>query len=226
MQKILYVKPERNRSSIPLLGKQLHLVEVTGVSAPEGDESIAIYPFKDSEGNEVELPSSSYYAFGYYTEDNMEDSHIFKDLDSFGELFDLNSTDTEILTKFIMDTAYQLKLVVVPTANGIVVVNGLINEMAKQGCSIEELENMKGQNRDVALGMSGAGAATLLGEIVKTGMGRYNKINLDDKVQDIVDIIKSCKFIDDNGDCKPVTLTGVESIMKRVKDKLFISSND
>lgn len=224
MQKILSVKTENSRNAIPLMGKHLCLVEVTGFSMPEGGETLAVYPFKDENGDGASLPSTL-YSFGYYY-DNEEEIHLFQDLDSFGALFDMTKTDRDILADHIINTAHQLKLSIVPMDGGLVIVNEIVNQMAKQGCSVEELEKLKNQNRDVALGVSGAGAATLLGEIVKTGMGRFNKVNLDDKVQDIINIIKACRFIDDNGNCRPITFTGVESLVKRVKDGLFVSTND
>ena len=221
MQKILSVKTDNSRNSIPLLGRHLCLVEVTKVSEP-GDDIPSVYPLKNAEGAAM---SSLWYSFGYYY-DNGTEIRLFRDLDAFGELFILSEEDTDILIKFILDTAASLKLTVVQMDIGVVVVNTIINEIAQQGCSVEELENMKIKNKDVLIGSGGAGAATLLGEIVKTGMGRFNKINLTDKVQDIVEIIKTCKFIDSEGNCKPVSVTGVENLLKRVKDELFISPNE
>lgn len=222
MQKILKVRAEdsNNRNSIPLMGEMLCLVEVVGVSEPVGEEPIAVHPFDNGS-----LPPC--YAFGRYIE-NSKDSKVelICDLDEFGHMFGMTDEDTSILSNFIIDTAAQLKLLVVPMEGGIVMTSVIIYKLAEKGTPFSKLEELVATDRDCRMAMGPAGAATLLGEIVKTGIRRYNKINLDDKVEEVAEIIKGCRYINDEGDSKPISFTGVENLLKRVKDLLFVSPEE
>lgn len=227
MQKILNVKTEDtgNRNSIPLMGKMLCLVKVTKVSVPEGEGSLVVHTFDDGS-----VPTC--YAFGWYHEpgvdENSADSKVelVCDLDEFGHMFRMTDEDTTILSNFAIDTAAQLGLLIVPMDGGVVVTSARINKLAEDGVPASDLSQLASSDRNYATALSPAGAATLLGEIVKTGIRRYNKVNLDDKVGEVAEIIKKCRYINDEGDSKPISLTGVENLLKRVKDLLFVSPEE
>lgn len=222
MQRILLTGAESTseRNSIPLMGRMLCLVKVDAVSNPSEKDPFVVHTFDNNS-----VPSC--YAFGWYTE-NSEDSKvvIVQDLDEFGHMFKMTSEDTSILSNFIIDTAAQLSLLIVPMEGGIVVTSALINKLAEDGVPLSEVERLSETDRNYKMALSPAGPATLLGEIVKTGIRRYNKVNLDDKVGEVAEIIKSCKYINDEGDSKPISFTGVENLLKRVKDLLFVSPEE
>lgn len=222
MQKILEIKNSNERNSIHMMGHNLCLVEVTGLTTAHlPDESTSehvVYKFDDGS-----IPPC--YCFGWYDYDP-KSVKIVHDLSFFGNLFMMTEEDTATMEAFIRDTATQLQLIIVPMENGTVFVSSYVNEFAANGYTKDKFEEAKATNREVAMAAGSAGPATLLSEIVKTGMRRYNKLNFDDKVIDLVKIVKSCSFIDDDGERKSVSFTGVENMLNRVKDLLYVSTEN
>lgn len=219
MQKIVQLKPvEGNLPFIPINGTELCLLEVDEISGTIEDGELGVYEF--GENSRIYPPT---YTFGYN-----DDGVIvpLPDLNKFGEIFDMDKEDTKILSSFVIDTASQLSLRVIPLLNGFVIVNTIINNLAKSGKTYPEVIEMSDMDRDIKVALGAMGQATLLGEIVKTGIKRFNTINLDNKVIDIVNIIKTCRFIDPDGNVKHISLTGVENMLSHVKDMLFVSPEE
>lgn len=223
MQKIESVQRVEDKSAISVLGYEIFLMTVTELSGDVADGEMGVAKFADG----VYPPL---YTFGCATRDPHSGEYVDRTIPSLSYIgkiiFKLSDEDASIHEKYILDIAQQLGLYIVPVENGVVISHQLFQNIAVTNPenTWESIANAAETNRDFKVAMSGMGAATALGKAIEIGISRYNKIHMNDKVGEIIDIIKDIRFINDAGNESTLTLSGVDNILSTVKDKLTISS--
>ena len=132
-------------------------------------------------------------------------------------------TQIEMFKGHLCEVACQLGLELLEINNKLVIITHLMQEYAKSGkMTFEEMSDCVKSDRDFAAAASSMGAATLLGEVFKTAMNIFNKVNFTDKTFELAEIIRSMRKMDNDGDIKHLSISDVETVMNMIKAKLQI----
>lgn len=215
MQKVQEIKRYDKKGGIPINGTEVFLVEVPVISGTVDGDNPGVYSFADG----VCAPA---FGIGYLMDGEMR---VFQSIaDIARHIFNMNDEDTSIFENYAVSVGDQLCVDIIPIDGIVLLVNQGINDLAKTNPEVtfSDLQKTSETDRNIKMALSGAGQATLLGELIKTGTARYNNIHMNQKVNDIAKIIQDIRFIDDSGNVESLTLTGVDNILSQVKDILHV----
>ena len=221
MQKIESWQRLEDKAAIPVLGYEVFLISIKELSGDVGEGELGITKFADN-------AYPTMFTFGYGTRDphtgEYSECMITSLSDIAKTIFGMSDEDATIHEDYILNIAQQLGLYIVPVENGVVVTHSLLQNIANSGdITWEDVLQQSESNRDIKVAISGMGAATTLGKAIEIGINRYNKVHMNDKIEEIANIIKGIRFINDAGDESTLTLTGVDNILTKVKDVLTVS---
>lgn len=222
MQRITGSK-KMSKAEIPILGKHVFLMQVVGLEEVPNAESNENTIFKFSDGQYVPCVVPCYTC-----DDNPDVTFTFSTLEEIGsKVFGIpaNSTEGQLMKKFLDDICGQLKVQAVEIAGGVVLTSYDLQGWAKEGKTYEEITNMANAgDHDCRTALSAVtmGAPTVLAKAIEAGTETYNKINYKDKAIQIAEIVKTATIIGDDGNARHLSVNEVDALTKSVKDNLSI----
>lgn len=218
-----------DKATINFNGTQIWLSKITAIEGQADSGEDVVYHFSDG----VYPPCTviSYEEPCGYTSiisslNNLADTVLMFDSAVVPKGVSLRTskeTQIEMFKEHLHEVACQLGLELLEIDNKLVIITHLMQEHAKSGkMTFEEMSGYVKSDRDFAAAASSMGAATLLGEVFKTAMNIFNKVNFTDKTFELAEIIRSMRKMDNDGDVKHLSISDVETVMNMVKAKLQI----
>lgn len=227
--KILEAKPVSE--ALPAFGYNYYVGQATNIKFTDDLDGITVHDGK----------SVPYYLFIRKQQTCQED--IYEVLDTFDkvmDIFDFPKDDHNVILDYLLSLSkgtIQLLSYQIDGSNdtGYLFYNTINEEQFKTFNELDSIEDMPDEEKelrkqewernhreDLSLARHNNYILAVFARFMEVVQKRYNVLNFNNKVDDIVEIIKTCRYMDDNGEKRTLNIAGVENLFSTIKEKLFI----
>ena len=220
------VPKSKTVDAISIPNAEIFILQIEEVTGTIEDGELGVYQFSDG----VIPPCTT---IGYRTYDvassSWSENKAIQSISDIAKLFDLPSEDADTMEKYALDMARQLHLQIIPVENGIIFVSDILNEMAENCVKQSDItitwtdvQRRAAENTTIYTATTSMGIATIIGKLVESGIGRFNKIHYQDTANRIAELVNSSKRIHDESNNTNLTIADIEALFNTVKSLIHI----